>query len=167
MPSEPDGCAESELCLSRAEMVDLMRAVLDKGAPFRFRARGRSMSPFIRDGDFVSISPPAPAEPFVGQVVAFVRGGSGQLVVHRVIAAGAWGYRIQGDNAPGIGDAAVQREQILGCVTRVTRQGRVVRLGLGPERRLIALLSRAGWLRPLRARLAALRNLLRGRGHGE
>jgi hypothetical protein len=41
----------------------------------------------------------------------------------------------------------------------VTRDGRDVRLGLGPERRLIALLSRAGWLQPLRDRLATVRSL--------
>jgi hypothetical protein len=152
-----------ELSISGKELSELMRDALARGATFRFRARGWSMAPFIRDGDTLTVSPPAPREPSVGQVVAFVRPGTGQLLVHRVIAAAPRGYDIQGDNAPGTLDVSVPLEEILGWVTRVTRDGRDVRLGLGPERRLIALLSRAGWLQPLWDRLATVRSLFMAR----
>jgi hypothetical protein len=161
--SAGDAAEDGELSLPRDALIDLMRAVLDKGTTFQFHARGWSMAPFIRDRDVVCVSPLALQEPSVGQVVAFVRAASGQLLVHRVIAAGPDGYRIQGDNTPGMADAAVARQTILGCVTRVTRNGREVRLGLGPERRLIAAFSRAGWLQPACARLASLLSPLRRR----
>jgi hypothetical protein len=38
-------------------LVELARAVLAKGKSFRFHAPGLSMTPFIRDGDFVTIGP--------------------------------------------------------------------------------------------------------------
>ena len=134
----------SELPLSGQVLVELMRAVLTKGAPFRFRARGWSMAPFIRDGDIICVSPLPEAGPAMGEVVAFIRAGTGQLVVHRVIGRERGAYAIQGDNTPGKADATVSQEDILGRVTRITRNGKDVRLGLGPERRLIAALSRAG-----------------------
>ena len=56
----------------------------------------------------------------------------------------------------GPADASVPREDILGRVTGITRNGKDVRLGVGPERRLIAVVSHAGWLLPVRSRLAPL-----------
>jgi len=145
-----------DLPLSREALVDLMREVIAKGAPFRFRAKGWSMAPFIRDGDVICVAPLSQAGPAVGEVVAFVRADTGQLVVHRVINRGREAYAIQGDNTPGVADVSVLREEILGRVIRVTRDDQGVWLGLGPERRLIAVLSRSGWLLPVRSRLALL-----------
>lgn len=142
--------------VSGRALIDLMQAVLARGRPFRFRAKGWSMAPFVRDGDDICVSPLSPDGPSAGEVVAFVRPESEQLVVHRVIARGREAWVIQGDNTPGMADVAVPLENILGRVSQVTRNGRAVWCGLGPERRLIALLSRAGWLLPLRNRLAPL-----------
>jgi hypothetical protein len=60
----------------------------------------------------------------------------------------------QNHNTPGMADATVSQEDILGRVTRISRNGRDVRLGLGPERRLIAVFSRAVRLFPVLSRLA-------------
>jgi hypothetical protein len=152
------------LSVSGPALIDLMQPVLAEGRSLRFCAKGWSMAPFVRDGDVICVSPLSQAGPSVGEVVAFIRADTGQLVVHRVIAREGESYAIRGDNTPGMGDGAVRRQNILGRVTSVTRNGREVGLGLGPERRLIALLSRAGWLLPLRDRLAPLfRPLLRRR----
>ena len=62
-----------DLPLSGQALLDLMRAVLAKGVPFRFCARGWSMAPFIRDGDVITVSPLRQSLPGVGEVVAFVR----------------------------------------------------------------------------------------------
>ena len=51
------------LSLSGEALIELMRAVLARGLPFRFAARGFSMAPFIRDGDVISVSPPLSARP--------------------------------------------------------------------------------------------------------
>jgi hypothetical protein len=62
----------SELSLSGPALVKLLRAVLDKGAPVRFSAKGFSMSPFIKNEDVVTLSPLQDASPSVGDVIAFL-----------------------------------------------------------------------------------------------
>ncbi len=152
----------SELSLSGDALLGLMRAVLAKGVPFRFRARGWSMEPFISDGDVIEVSPLKPGMPRPGQVVAFVHPAAEKLVVHRVIGRCGVDPIIRGDNVPDIADGVIQRENILGYVTQVTRNGRRVWLGLGPERYLVAFLSRTGLRLPLELRLRPLfRPLLR------
>ncbi len=134
----------TELPLSGAALLDLMRAVLDRGVPFRFRARGGSMSPFVRDGDVVTVEPAA-APVRTGDIVAFVDPASRRLRVHRVAATRGDAFLLKGDNVE-VPDGMVQRDGILGRVVRVERDGSPVRLGTGPERGLIAWLSRAGSL---------------------
>lgn len=137
-----------ELSLSGPALVDLLQAVLNRGAPFRFRAKGFSMSPFIRDGDVVIVSPLAGTSPGLGSVVAFVHPETERLVVHRVVGKRGDSYLIRGDNAPEE-DSLVPEGNILGWVRRVERDGKRVFLGLGPERFLIAFLTRRGLLLPL------------------
>ena len=150
------------LPLSGHALLSLMRAVLERGVPFRFRARGWSMTPFIRDGDVITVSPLGRALPAAGDVVAFVRPEKGTLVVHRVVSRHGAAVVIRGDSAPGAADEVIPAGSLLGRVTQVEREGRSVRLGLGPERAAIAWLSRSGWLAPLRARIASwLKPLLR------
>lgn len=148
------GVTAKELPLSRPVLVELMQAVLAKGVPFRFRARGWSMTPFIRDGDVITVSPLRDAFPRLGEVVAFIRPEDEKLVVHRVIARNGTSVSIQGDQVDDCLDEAVPLQNLLGRVTRIERSGRAVRLGLGPERIVIAWLSRAKLLIPLRLRLA-------------
>lgn len=126
-----------------------MRAVLSRGRPFRFCARGWSMAPFIRDGDVITLSPAQNRLPRVGEVVAFVRGSSNKLVVHRVVDCRAQALVIQGDNEPDYADGMVRLDDVLGRVDRIERNGRPIWLGLGPERYVIAWLSRTRRLVPL------------------
>ncbi len=145
-----------ELRLSGQALLELMRAVLARGLPFRFCARGWSMTPFIRDGDVLTVSP-LQQSPGLGEVVAFVRPGIEKLVVHRVVARHGAASLVQGDAESEYADRLVLRGNLLGRVIRVERNGRNVWLGLGPERVVIAWLSRLGQLTPLRGRLAAWR----------
>ncbi len=166
----------SELSLSGPALVDLTRAVLDRGCSFRFCARGWSMSPFIRDGDAVTIAPLGCARPGhpataagktcgVGQVLAFVSPGDKRLVVHRLIGRRSSRLLIQGDSMQGPAADVVCPSNVLGRVVRIERGGRDVWLGLGPERYLIAALSRVGLLLPILARAATLTRFLRKRRH--
>jgi len=138
----------SELSLSGSALVKLLGAVLGKGAPVRFRAKGFSMSPFIKNEDVVTLSPLQDASPSVGDVIAFVLQGTDKLCVHRVVGRKGDCYVTKGDNSSEA-DEPVPRENILGFVTRVERDGKEVFLGLGPERFLIAFLGRRGLLLPL------------------
>ena len=147
-----------ELPLSGFALLELMHAVLARGVPFRFCARGWSMAPFIRDGDVITVSPLLQALPEVGEVVAFVRPGVGNLIVHRVIARRDGGLFIQGDSLTDHSDGMVPQENLLGRVTLIERDGHNVWLGLGPERFVIAWLSRGRLLIPMRIWLASLLN---------
>ena len=138
----------SELSLSGPALVQLLRAVLDKGAPVRFRAKGFSMSPFIKNEDVVTLSPLQSASPGRGDVITFVLQGTDKLCVHRVVGKKGDFYVTKGDNTSEA-DESVPRENILGFVTRVERDGKDVFLGLGPERFVIAFLGRRGLLLPL------------------
>lgn len=145
MPDEYVTTNQTPLAMPGAAFAGLMEAVLDKGARFRFAAAGCSMSPFIRDGDVVTV---APLRVRTGDVVAFMSPENGKLTVHRVVHAAADGYLVKGDNAP-VPDGRVSRASIIGRVVRVEHCGRQVHLGLGVERIAIAFLSRRGWLLPV------------------
>ncbi|MDY6954304.1 MAG: S26 family signal peptidase, partial [Thermodesulfobacteriota bacterium] len=127
-------------------LVQLSRAVFEKGGPLRFQAKGFSMSPFIRNGDVLTLFPlTGHAGPRLGDVVAFVQPGTERLVIHRVMARDGHTFLMTGDNAIEA-DGPVLREHILARVGNVERKGKKVFLGLGPERLLIVLLNRTGLL---------------------
>lgn len=106
------------------------------------------MHPFIQDGDVILVSSPRVFEPRSGDVAAFCHPQTGKLVVHRVIARLPGEVLLRGDNAAVV-DGWVPAGNILGLVTGVQRHGRQVRLGMGPERRLIAWLACRDLLQPL------------------
>ncbi len=134
-----------ELALSGEALTELMRAVLAKGKPLRFRARGLSMSPFIKDGDVVTVRPLAGARPRTGDIVAFLHPATGKAAVHRIVGECSGLFSLKGDNTPGA-DGALSLDEILGTVCRIERSGKSVLLGRRPGRAVIASLSRSGLL---------------------
>jgi len=152
-----------EISLSAESVLVLLRAVLERGVPFRFRAKGFSMSPFIRDGDIITIHPLAGKKPGTGEVVAFLHPKTGKVAVHRIIRKSGDGFCLKGDNIPDM-DGLVPRENILGFVKHIERRGKRAYLGLGPERRLIARVS--GW-KPFVGLVAAVRKLAHSRPRGK
>lgn len=141
-------------------MQDLLVAVLNRGSSFRFRARGMSMMPFIMDGDLITIAPVSNIRPTIGQVVAFIQPVSGSLIVHRVVRRQGCDLWIRGDNTGALSFDHIDPGSVLGCVTRVERNGQRVSLGLGIERLLISLLSRWGLAERIAWRLRWLKRLL-------
>jgi len=138
------------LSLPGTALVEIMKAVHSRGLPFRFRAGGCSMAPFIRDGDIISVSPFSSRLPGMGDVVAFLHPETNLLCIHRVLSCNKGALLIQGDNSPGKPDGIIPIKAIIGHVTKVERNGKRVMLGLGPERILLALLSRSGLLAVIR-----------------
>ncbi len=128
------------LSLTGAALSELAQAILEKGAPFRFQARGSSMYPFIKDDDVVTVEPLAGDQPGLGDVVSFIYPETGKLVVHRIIAGQGDAWRIKGDGNFE-SDGLIPRANILGCVKKLERKGATVRFGLGPEKILISRLS--------------------------
>jgi hypothetical protein len=149
-----------DLPLSSESLAELLKAVLAKGKPLRFRARGVSMSPFIKDGDVVTVAPLEGAAPRTGDIAAFLHPATGQVVIHRIVREKSGQFHLKGDNAGEI-DGAFSVEKFLGIVTRVERAGAAVRLGRRGGA-VVARLSRSGFLRP--AVGAARRAGVRSRG---
>jgi phage repressor protein C with HTH and peptisase S24 domain len=132
-----------------------MRAVLDKGKPFRFEARGTSMHPFIRDGDVVTVVSLSGSGPRPGDVAAFVHPAAGGVRVHRIVKVEAGRYFLKGDNALG-DDGVLARDMILGLVVRLEREGRAQRVGPTLRAAAIARLSRTIWFTRLSRRVRRL-----------
>ena len=147
--------------LSGVALGELSRAVLERGVSFRFRALGGSMYPMIENGDVLTVAPLGRRALSPGDVVEFLHPGHGGLRVHRVVGRKNGAYLVQGDGVTEP-DGWILRENILGRVTEITRQGRRIHFGLGCERFAIALANRWGSLREI-ARFAwrAARPLLR------
>ncbi len=114
------------------------------------------MAPFIRDGDLITISPLQTAHPEIGEVIAYIRPQENKLVVHRLVD---WSNRnaiFLGDNELEYPKEPIPQECLIGTVTRIERNGHPIWLGLGPERLIIAWLSRSRLLTPLLTRVTNL-----------
>ncbi len=156
----PYTSAGSSLSLSRSALAGISRDVLEKGLPFRFSAPGSSMSPFIRNGDIITLAPFQADGCQPGAVVAFIRPDTGQLTVHRIFSVSGTGCRTKGDNSLQ-DDGEIPPVCIIGQVVRVERAGKSVRFGLGPERVIIALLSRWNLLPYCTSAAAAVLSMIR------
>ena len=95
--------------------AELITELLDQGECVQFVARGRSMWPFIMDGDTVCIDPRLD-ELAIGDVVLASLSAVGPL--HRLVAGPRDGrYLLRGDALPNV-DGWVDRGQILRTVGR-------------------------------------------------
>ncbi|MBP7867858.1 MAG: S24/S26 family peptidase [Acidobacteria bacterium] len=150
------------ISLSTPELAGLIEAVHGTGAAVRFRARGNSMRPAIRDGDFITVHPLGELTPRRGDVLAFRLPGQPRLLVHRVRSCRRGRFLLQGD-AVHSADGWVGAADALGIVTRVERGG-AVRWWPSPlERPRLARLYFAlyAFWPPLRRLLARVRGRLR------
>lgn len=117
------------LSLGGQDLAGLLRAVLEKERSFRFRVKGCSMDPFLKDGDMVTVSPLFGNRPDIGEVVAFVHSRMKRLVIHRIVSVSDGIYVTKGDNTPEE-DGAIAEKDILGRVTKVEKRGIVFSLML-------------------------------------
>jgi len=117
--SEPVSCEGSEF-------EELATQLLGAGHAMRFRARGSSMYPLVRDGDILDVWPVGSAGADVGDVVLYRSSGHG-IVVHRVVGVRRLGKEtvllVKGDSVK-TADPQVQESQVLGRVVNIERRGR-------------------------------------------
>ena len=119
--------------LDHAEFAALGAELIRESGGMRFRAHGRSMAPFIRDGDVLVVERAAPDSLRVGHVVLF-QTEAGALYAHRVFRRefrdGTWRWTARGD-ALAAADPSFTAEQIIGRVTSIERGGKSVRVDRG------------------------------------
>ena len=127
--SAPD---EPSVDLSVERWLELVR----RGAniPVTIPVKGTSMLPLIRYMIDPATVAPLRREPMEGDIVLFRRHGDGAAVIHRVYRV--LGDRVQtwGDNVPKP-DHPVAREDVLGLVVSIRRNGRIVHLDTEEQRR--------------------------------
>ncbi len=113
------------LNLKREDFASIAYGVLGRGRILRFKAKGGSMSPFIRNGDVLEVVP------FKGKInigdVVLCRSSYGNPVVHRVIHRNTESIITKGDSVPG-SDQSILSKQVLGRVVTVEKNGRYIRL---------------------------------------
>jgi len=134
----PDITSRS-LTLGRTELYDLAGAVLGRGAPFTFVARGVSMLPFVRGGDQLTIVPCSGQALRRGDI-AFYSPESDRLLAHRVIGRSRDGVTllIRGDALWRVPER-IDPTRVLGRVAYLERGGKG-RRRLNCGRRLMATL---------------------------
>lgn len=130
-----------ELRLSNPGQLKLLHCMKDRGISLRTVVCGISMHPFIRNQDVITIVPLDNHRLGVGEVVASIHPENGRLMIHRIIKRTKSGWLIKGDNCAKT-DGVVAAENIIGLVTRIERNGKEVRLGLGFNGKWVAVLNR-------------------------
>ena len=141
---------EGILSINREDFAAIAREIVKQGKSFSFRAHGRSMAPFIADGDTIVVSPlKGPAR--IGDVV-LLKESDGRLIVHRIVGRRKGMILTRGD-ACAVLDSPADHVGIIGKVTNVS--GRGYRFHL--RRSFGYVISRRGdfpfsllWLGPLR-----------------
>lgn len=115
---------------SPAYFSAVVDGLLAEGLRVRFRARGRSMLPAVRDGECVTVAPVAVARVALGDILlCATRRGP---IAHRVTAIahaadGVLRFALRGD-ASLEADAPVTAQQVRGRLESVEREGRVISL---------------------------------------
>jgi hypothetical protein len=103
--------------------ASLSAELLRAGKSIVFRAFGRSMRPFVRDGDALHVAPVAPETIRRGSIVLYI-GRQGRAVAHRVLDRSVYAGRccllVRGDSSSGPCER-VSAKRVLGVVTKVQR----------------------------------------------
>ena len=126
----------------------LLPELLRRGSPFRFRNRGRSMSPFLHPGDIITLLPSSRADRNVSvEDIVLFRSKEGRWLLHRVVRVVSVGRFQTKADAALRSDGELKLDQIRGKVNELERSdsGKVYRLDSIRSRRrnrLIAFLSR-------------------------
>ena len=137
---------------------EIFREQLKQGRPIRMNIKGRSMHPFIKKTDIVTVKPIKFEETKVGDVVVYSRNFHHGLTVHRLIKKrrdlqGREYLTTKGD-AGSHGDPAVYPEEVYGKVVTIERRdGRTTHIDTRYRRLQEYLLAKRSWLRAVRGTL--------------
>lgn len=108
--------------MSRSVLYELSDEVLVKNKKnIKFKARGSSMRPFVKDGDVVEIQPKEAGKIKNGDIVLF-NNGSDALCLHRVIKIENGVLLIKGDASRNI-DGATDPGKVIGKLISIERNG--------------------------------------------
>jgi len=151
--SGPGGELADRVCRSAAgplrtgeNHLRLVRELLGEGLAVRLRVAGKSMEPYVADGDLITLRSVTPHALRLGNLV-FSQGPGLPPILHRVVSRRrqqdrSWVIRTKGDALRTL-DAPVRAEHIVGKVVAVRRespQGECVEVRVDNRRRPLDLL---------------------------
>lgn len=146
------------------DLLELSRALLEDGKSVRFQAKGRSMHPFIQDGDIITVSPVENSSINIGDVVLYSP-AEDTLIVHRVINKYTEDNNltmlIKGDASFGSPES-VNSQRVLGKIVSIERNGRERKLDTSLYR-IIGLFLAA--ISPFRRWTCSIGGKAKYRGH--
>ena len=135
---------DSNLKISNLNLKNLITDVFKNYKKVRFNAHGQSMSPFIKDGDIVTLKPYSAHDLIKPGDIAAVHRGNKKIIVHRITRIDGEKILLKGDNCIEF-DGHFIKENIMGIVTNIERNGKKL-----PSSRItnliIACLSGSGLL---------------------
>ena len=131
----------------QADFLELSQELLDRGGLLRFQAHGRSMYPFIKNGDIILVEQRNGDSVGIGDII-FYRRSDDSLAAHRLIKITGTKDRIflftKGDSLKYI-DPPVTSGQVMGRVIGIEGNGRHFKLNRWPGHvfgRLVAWMAR-------------------------
>ncbi len=110
--------------------LELSQKLLDRGGLLRFQAHGRSMHPFIKNGDIVLVEPCNGNSVGIGDII-FYRRPDGSSAAHRLVKITGTKdglILIAKGDALKYADTPVNSRQVLGRVITIEGNGRELRL---------------------------------------
>ena len=111
-----------EKSVKMAELLPVMKIMLENGGTVNFNPRGNSMLPLLHnDGDRVVIKKPDAR--LKKWDIALYRRSNGEFVLHRVVKVCNTGYYFCGDNQTDC-EGIVPDDAIIGVVTSIIRNGK-------------------------------------------
>jgi signal peptidase I len=146
--------------------LELSKKLLDHGALLRFQAHGRSMYPFIKNGDIIIIESRNGSSVSTGDII-FYRRPDGSTTAHRLVQIKSREdsmILITKGDAMKYADPPVSDKQVMGRVIVIEGQRKKLRLNGWPgrffgkvtawlargrypnQRRVIRYIDRLGWL---------------------
>jgi signal peptidase I len=159
---------KNPILLNSSDLLKLSREFLERGTSIRFRAKGWSMRPFIKNGDFVTVSPIASSSIRIGDVI-FYSTAKDKVIVHRVVNKygknGRMTMLIKGDACFGVPEK-VDAQNVLGKVVAINRNGQEKRLDTKLHRTIGLFFARLSpfsrWIYPIGSIVKSSGRRLRG-----
>jgi signal peptidase I len=131
----------SKLNINNVEFTSLAVHILGEGFNLRFRASGKSMQPFILNGDVLEVEPCNGRVVQKGEII-LCKTGERNLVAHRVVKIKKFDNKklifLRGDSNLE-SEYIVFQEQVLGHIVSIIRNNRRIRIDSTSQRLLVML----------------------------
>ncbi len=134
------------LNLSSKAIGELVREFMQKGKTLKFKTKGHSMKPFIKEGDLITIAPYIKRFPHSGDIVAYINPITKKLIIHRLLKISEHTFIAKGDNCRH-NDTIYETTCIMGYVSQINEKVSMDNPWLLPlAKKIMVLLSRMGLL---------------------